>query len=766
MGKEFIHLAFFDGVGTAELALEDVIGRPLAYLSWETCPDCIQVLDHHFPHVQHRGDLDDDDPVELARTIQQLDPSGRAVLLITGGPPCPDFSSIAESAQGKEGHEGSKFVRFSKFLSQLEGRLKPRDILILIENVLMQNPGDISFFTDALQAQPVLCDPADFSTISRPRLFWTRLRWCDMARCPMTGKPLQWQKVNKLPKLVIDLPKVTTTDIHTGGLEFHDKVKHGQVKLPCLTTPAPTQAGRPPPKKMRGHMSPSVKLRWQRDHRQYAPWHYQDTAMLMDAEGKHHTPPIEVKEQLQGFPVGFTQVPKVPERARHRMMANAWHFQVAKMLILMLLSQCGALSAPSPAPRTSTLQFVLQLATNEPLLLGMGQWQHQACTKRPSFDMWDHWTATDSAQHPLFSDIHTEPGIYQIFGKWKQWGDVTRLRTEVIADLQRLAEDFTEAHERWRDTLPTHVTKVYSQEGGFLQVPVWMWLLEQINYPDVATLRHELTFGFPTTGTLSPGAGWLPRLDGRYSNPISREEFQQINQSYVHRKLKSKFVDPHWQSMLQELVEEHRLGRVDGPFHPPAAWGIPGVFVADLHLLPAPSDHVLSAGCFAVQQPDKVRRCEDWRRSGHNATVAVSDSPLHHTVDNYVASAIALADGQADCRTWGHDMTSAYRQFAVQNIEENYTFMRIPDGVILFRHNAMSFGSVASVWSFNRCADTLSTLARKLLWCPTFHFVDDYGATEPRELADSGFHSFASLFTVLGLRTKDKKAQPPAQRWG
>ena len=117
MGKEFIHLAFFDGVGTAELALEDVIGRPLAYLSWETCPDCFQVLDHHFPHVQHRGDLDDDDPVELARTIQQLDPSGRAVLLITGGPPCPDLSSIAESAQGKEGHEGSKFVRFSKFLS-------------------------------------------------------------------------------------------------------------------------------------------------------------------------------------------------------------------------------------------------------------------------------------------------------------------------------------------------------------------------------------------------------------------------------------------------------------------------------------------------------------------------------------------------------------------------------------------------------------------------------------------------------------------------
>ena len=239
MGKEFIHLAFFDGVGTAELALEEVIGRPLAYLSWETCPDCIRVLDRHFPHVQHRGDVDADNPSELAKTIQQIDPSGLAIIFVSGGPPCPDFSGIAASAQGKEGHEGSKFVRFSKFLSRLEKLVKPRDTVPLIENVLMQNPGDVRFFTDALQAQPVLLDPADFSIISRPRLFWTRLRWCDLSSCPMTGKPLQWQKVHKLPKLILDLPWVTTDDIQTDGLEFHDKVRSGQAKLPCLTTPAP-----------------------------------------------------------------------------------------------------------------------------------------------------------------------------------------------------------------------------------------------------------------------------------------------------------------------------------------------------------------------------------------------------------------------------------------------------------------------------------------------------------------------------------------------
>ena len=178
-----------------------------------------------------------------------------------------------------------------------------------------------------------------------------------------------------------------------------------------------------------------------------------------------------------------------------------------------------------------------------------------------------------------------------------------------------------------------------------------MWLLEQIKYPDVTTLAKELTVGFPTTGQLSPGAGWLPRLDSRYTSPISREEFLQVNKAYVARKLNSRLIDPHWKSMLDELVQEHEMGRVDGPFETPAEWGVPGTSVNGLPMMPAPHHHVLSAGCFAVQQSDKVRRCEDWRRSGHNSTVRVSDSPLHHTVDNYIASAVALADGCNLCLT-------------------------------------------------------------------------------------------------------------------
>ena len=752
MGKEFIHLAFFDGIGTAELALESIVGKPLAYVSWETCDECIRVLDHHFPHVQHRGDLLSDRPDSVAEFVQQLDPAGRCVVLVSGGPPCPDFSGIAESAQGRMGEEGNKFVKFADFLNRLEKLLRPRDVHILIENVVMQNPADTQFFTDALQAQPVLLDPADFSIISRPRLFWSRVRWCDFSVCPMTQKQLKWQKVNRLPKLVMDLPRVCTTDIDTGGLLFHEKVASGALKLPCLTTPAPSASGRPPPKRMKGRLPEEVKQRWLADSRAYAPWHYRDTALLVDSSGSMGTPSAEVKEQLQGLAQGFTRVEGVPDRSRHRMLANAWHFMVARFMMMVLLQQCGAMAAPCPGPKQNALQFVLGLASVEEFSVGSNRWQQDVCTKPPSFDMWQHWEATQHPKHPLFHSQSLEPGVLQVFHKWHIFGDVIRLRKEVLVELSGLVEAFSDEHSVWLEGLRPHVKKVLQQFGRCVQVPAWMWLLERLGYPEVGVLKQELSDGFPTTGVLTPGVGWMPRLDGRYDFPVSRASFRETNAAYVKRKLGSRFIDEHWKPMLDELVEEQRLGRVEGPFHTPSSWGVPGISVGGLPLLDLEDHEVLAAGCFA-----------DWRRSGHNSTVSVADVPLHHSVDDYTACAAHAARQQAVCSTWGHDLEAAYRQLPVRDRHECFTFLRVPDGLCLFRHNSLSFGAVASVWAFNRVADTLTVLARKLIWSPVLHFVDDFGATEPEEFAPSGFDSFADMVHLLGLRTKPKKAQSPSR---
>jgi len=169
---------------------------------------------------------------------------------------------------------------------------------------------------------------------------------------------------------------------------------------------------------MPGRLSPDVKQRWLQDQRQYAPWHYFDTGMMRNGNASLVIPPVSVKEQLQGLPIDYTDTGAVPCRSRHRMLANAWHFQVAKFMLLVLLQAHFAEARPCPAPRTTDLQFVLQIAANESVIVGPAKWTGYATTKTPTFSMHEHWTATDSAMHPWFSQDIVEPGLKQVVDKW------------------------------------------------------------------------------------------------------------------------------------------------------------------------------------------------------------------------------------------------------------------------------------------------------------------------------------------------------------
>lgn len=113
---------------------------------------------------------------------------------------------------------------------------------------------------------------------------------------------------------------------------------------------------------------------------------------------------------------------------------------------------------------------------------------------------------------------------------------------------------------------------------------------------------------------------------------------------------------------------------------------------------------------------------------------------------------------------WGHDLDAAYRQLPVRNPHRCHVVLQLGHGVSLWRRNALSFGSTASVWSFNRWADSLQMIARRILHIPVRHFVDDFAGIEDRALAGSGFQAFRDFFTELGITTKTKKEQPPQAR--
>ena len=216
-------------------------------------------------------------------------------------------------------------------------------------------------------------------------------------------------------------------------------------------------------------------------------------------------------------------------------------------------------------------------------------------------------------------------------------------------------------------------------------------------------------------------------------------------------------------------MSEKRLGRVLGPTRAPAWLGvqaavIPDQLDTDIVEEPPPGEHFL-AGSFAVCQTDeagelKVRRAEDWRRPGHNATVRVQDVPTHHFIGSFVDLARRMA---ADLVVFGHDLLNAYRQWPVRVPAQCGTFLGTRHGVTFWYHLAMNFGATASVWNLNRGADALQQLLRGLLLLATGHYVDDFNGLDDAILGESAMLSFQDLFAALGFLTKKSKAQHPAK---
>eukprot|EP00438_Fugacium_kawagutii_P029339 Skav210188 [mRNA] locus=scaffold2101:315256:320021:- [translate_table: standard] len=154
-GKDIILMSCFDGIGTSALVLKDLYGPLALFVAWEIDPECILVTQRHHPEVHARGDFDDENIEELIKLVLQVDPDCEKIIILTGAPPCPDFSVIRPDAPGRSGHEGQKFSRFSTFMKKIEQSLPKHRVAPLIENVLLQDRGEIDFFSKALDAHPV-----------------------------------------------------------------------------------------------------------------------------------------------------------------------------------------------------------------------------------------------------------------------------------------------------------------------------------------------------------------------------------------------------------------------------------------------------------------------------------------------------------------------------------------------------------------------------------------------------------------------------------
>ena len=780
---DYILLSFFDGLGSAALILDSLCketNKTWRAITWEVDRKLVNLVQEHFPHVDNRGDVDDDNVDDILKAIEEIDPTHEAHVIITGGPPCHDYSRLRAAAPGKDGPEGSKFVRFANLVRDLEKRRQYPQATLLVENVVPSNKADVRLFERLLSAQATLHDASDFGVISRPRVWWSRIPWQELSHKPACPFRIRWTTQQGLPRAQFNVDQDSLADYDLDGLTWPSVVIEDKKILPCLTTPSDTPGGRPAPRSSKGKVSSDTQQRWLQDGRRFAPWHYEQRNLFRDRRGQLVLATAEIKEQMHHLPKGWTR--RLDEHSRHKAIANGWHIGSARIFLMLCLfaAECPVVTVGrelSPLGGNA-IDSMRTLWESSPLLSGPG-----VPTSADSFDLsdiddpWLHWQCAEKLVHEGQTSPQLEPGLAQWLPLWRHWRlRLPEIRASVAAEIAQLVSDSDEEIREWFCARAPHVQSAYggTAERCTVKVPIIKRIAKEFGWADMA-LFDELDNGFPLLGPLRPGLGWRTRQDARYASPTGMNEFLSENRKVVKRKLRSCKVDPCWEVMAKEIADDVLRGRMEGPFSAPPEWNKTFVPLANFEhtakLLPGPQTHVPCCFAFAVHQTGsdgqpKVRRAEDWKRSGANGTVGVDDTPCYHDISAFVALAKTIRKVVPDetVQIWGVDHESAYRQLPVEEPEHTYVILQTPYGPTLWRHTVLMFGSTASVWSYCRVADLMTWLSRSLLLVPLLHFVDDFGSCETEITANSAFQCTQDVCSQLGVKFKESKAQPPAQR--
>eukprot|EP00971_Amphidinium_carterae_P225337 4469354-Amphidinium_carterae.1 len=186
---------------------------------------------------------------------------------------------------------------------------------------------------------------------------------------------------------------------------------------------------------------------------------------------------------------------------------------------------------------------------------------------------------------------------------------------------------------------------------------------------------------------------------------------------------------------------------------------------------------------FGIRQKQKTRVIDDFSASYVNATVHVTEKLKLESVDEFLGmakvwmqqvinqSASWQADGVDDVSDrWTVDMASdllartfdlksAYRQLPVSEDSKRFSVIVVWDPEAecprYFQLHALPFGSVSSVYSFNRLSVAIRHIMMRLFLIPSCCYFDDYPTLSPRVLTDSAASTFQEVMSILGWQLSE-----------
>ena len=267
------------------------------------------------------------------------------------------------------------------------------------------------------------------------------------------------------------------------------------------------------------------------------------------------------------------------------------------MLMALTVAQPAEASVPAAA-RTTTVSWMAAQFGGGPLDMSPPP-RLASRLDLPEDDPDEHWRQALRLTHcTVTRRPQLEPAVERVMELIATWRhDVVRM-----AEIKEMVAEWAAETEAWMAQRPAPVRSTYAtaDKDRPTQIPVLLELLGVVGYPDIAGITADLTDGFDMLGEVRRGPRWKDRKDGRYQNPASLDQLAATNWEYVRRRASGARPGEHWETLLQELVAEVKLGRVVGPTAPPAGWNIVTVPVlnapgADRLVTPPPGRHFAAA---------------------------------------------------------------------------------------------------------------------------------------------------------------------------
>ena len=271
------------------------------------------------------------------------------------------------------------------------------------------------------------------------------------------------------------------------------------------------------------------------------------------------------------------------------------------------------------------------------------------------------------------------------------------------------------------------------------KILLWEEMLSAINYEDMGVVE-EFKTGTMLTGCAPITGLWPTRFTPATATEDDVRAMAKVQRQTLSYKSVVFFEKEIAESVWGQTMDEVSRGELEGPM--------------EIASIP---DHIPLSKRFGVKQGQKTRCVDDFSASGVNSASQVSESPKPHTLDvvgGMLASVMAHQSKPTQWMIRGFDLKNAYRQCAISPSSSDFSYIVVGDPscekLYAFKMRALPFGSVRSVHSFLRVANSLWSILSSLFLVVNSNYFDDFVALASKPEADSVDHTVKTVLKLLG----------------